>query len=183
MDEKDWEHLVAVSDKNLDMHQETKNISHKAINNIIFAVSTGTLVVSITFIGNIKDNIIFSNILIISWLCLISTIALNFIAHRLMIKQSSKQIELLNEERKNKFSHGGNYVEEVVNENKELEKIVVLGQKVNVGVLITLSIGMLFLVWFVSLNLAQKSIDKKQNIESRETNVTKVIIIKNYYPN
>ena len=166
MDQKAVEHLKEVSDKNLDMHRQTKDFSHQAMNNILFVVSTGAFVLSISFIGNIKTVIAMPEVLIMSWIFLIITVALNFFAHSLMIRQSNRQIKLLNQERYEGFPHLNEFNKQVVKTDKELNEIVHKGKEVNKAVITFLLLGLASLIIFGAANLF--AINRTNKIQSRE---------------
>lgn len=157
MDQKSVEHLKEVSDTNLEMHRQTKDSSHQAMNNILFVVSSGAFVLSISFIGNIKSVIAVPWVLIASWAFLITAIALNFAAHFFMIKQSNRQIKLINKERYDGFPNLNEFNNEVVKKDEELKEIVRKGNQVNKAVLTFLSLGLVALIVFGAANLLEQN--------------------------
>lgn len=161
--EEHLKHCIEVSDSNLSMHQETKNISYKAIDNMLFVVSTGTLVISISFIGYIKTYIHWPWLLIASWFFLIISVAINYTGHKLMIAQSKRQIDLLNEERRNKFIHSANYDAEVVRKDAKMNEIILWGNRANTWGVIFLCLGLLSLLFFGGINLLAQNEINKQN--------------------
>lgn len=148
------EHLIAVSDANLKMHQETKNASYKILNNIIFVVSSGALVVSITFIGYLKlETLVLDRwILVMSWFFLILTILGNFFVHTLQIQESRRQITLINEWRGSGFPNPNNFQTGVVDKDADLNKLANKKEFLNLAVCCCLFLGVLALFIFATIN-------------------------------
>ena len=105
-------------------------------------------------------------VLIMSWIFLIITVALNFFAHSLMIRQSNRQIKLLNQERYEGFPHLNEFNKQVVKTDKELNEIVHKGKEVNKAVITFLLLGLASLIIFGAANLF--AINRTNKIQSRE---------------
>jgi hypothetical protein len=160
---KQLDHLIEVTDRNLSMHQETKNISYKALNNIIFGVSTGTFVLSISLIGYLKTTIYFPILLVLAWVALIVAIIGNYYAHVLTISQSRRQMQLINGFRASGFQNAHMFDTDVVANDSELNQNVKVGRIANMAVLISLGLGLLFVFLFAAINLlAQNEVRKDE---------------------
>lgn len=172
------DHQIKVSDRNHDRHMEVVLTSHKSMNSIIFVISTGTLVLSISFIGYIKTYLHHPWILILCWFSLMCSIGFNFYAHILSSNSSIRQIELLNEERKNGFLNGVNF-NDVVDKDKKIIKIRKRAKMTNWIVITSLIVGLAALFFFGGINLlAQNAINK--DAQDR-LNAPIPTIINNYY--
>ena len=163
MEKNKFDQLSDISLKNLEMHNEVSSNAYKTMNNIIFVISTGSFVLTISFISNLKTHIYFSYLLLISWLFLFLTIVFNFLAHWITAHSSNRKNELINEARISGFPDGGNFnkkhdLDEKIIKYKKLSKIV------NICVLTFLPLGIISLIFFSWMNLtAQNKINLIQN--------------------
>ncbi len=144
--------LEEVSSKNIETHMKIKSDAYKAMNNIIFVISTGAFVVVISLIGYLKTYIYHPWILLVSIISLSLTITLNFIAHWITAKSSIRLIGLLNKERSDGFPGGGGFSEIFKNDN-DIKYYKKFAGWVNVSVLIFLILGVAALICFGYLNL------------------------------
>ncbi len=129
--------------------QEYKSISSN-LDKLIFGLSSGTIVLSITFIDKIVSlkNINDIFFLKLSWSLLIITLVINLIAHQLVLTDTKKAIEKLTQ----------------WFEGKELETPDLqsswgkIANSLNTISLISLIIGISFLAYFASINISQLTI-------------------------
>lgn len=141
--EKDRENLIKIKEKSDDDFE--KNITY---------ISAGALGLSMTFIEkiiNIPKAICFY-LLIIAWGLLTITLLVNLLSHYL----SSYYLELATEEFDNNDKNTNANIDR---RNKRLRRI-------NIGTIITLILGIIFLIIFLSINLY------KMSNESEKTKTT-----------
>ncbi len=165
------DHLTELSDKNLSMHQERKNTSFKQQDKIIFIISTGTLVLSITFIGYLKTVIYWPHLLPAAWFFLVATVILNFVTHISIIRQARRQIEIINQWRETGFPDPMDFQKEKVDKDSQLNHIVRWTNRYEIATVTCLIVGLLFLFTFATLNLiAQNKVNQivKEKQEARE---------------
>jgi len=118
MDKERRDHLIDVSQRNLDSNAELKNNAYRSMNNIIFVVSTGAFVITISFISYLKIYIHASWLLLFSWVCLFLAIVFNFLAHWITSKMAIRANDLINEERKTGFPNNGDFNKQLVEDKK-----------------------------------------------------------------
>lgn len=171
MDKDRRDHLIDVSQRNLDKNTEVANNAFRSMNNIIFVVGTGAFVLTISFIGYIKIHIYSSWLLLISWVCFLITITFNFLAHWITAKMALRSNELVNEERRSGFSDNGDFNKKSDNDEK-MKTYKKRAKLINFFVLCSLPLGIITLIFFSWINL---SLQNKDNIQFLRTlNVNKV---------
>ncbi len=147
------QHNIEVAQRNFDMHQNTKNIAYKALDNVLFVLATGTLVISMGYISNTKTEIIHPFILFGSWLIFICSIISIIFYYGWTIKESNRQQYLLKEQSKLRFP--ANYQETIEND-QELEYI---SKKRNFCLRSTIFLiiaGMFSLFLFIVVNISNR---------------------------
>lgn len=152
-------HNIEVSQSNLDMHQETKNISYKAINNILFAVGSGTFVLSINFLIGINAPLKWPALLIVSWGLLICSIVGNMMVHLFTIQQTVEQINLNNQWRTSNFAVD---IEVMASNNPRLQEVAKWGNRISWIAISTLIVGIVCLTIFVSANFLAQNDSRRQ---------------------
>lgn len=167
MEKEKLDHLRDVSMKNLEMHNEVMSNAYKTMNNIIFVVSTGSFVLTISFIGSLKTHIYYSFLLLISWIFLFFTITLNFVAHWITAQSSLRSNELTNEARTTGFPDGGNFNKKSKVDSKII-KYKIWAKIVNTCVLVFLPLGIISLICFSWMNLISQN---KTNVIQNQVNL------------
>lgn len=148
VDDKHWEHLF----------EAYKESSTQFDKNILY-ISSGALGLSMTFLSDVVDlpNATCKVLLTISWVVLTLTILISLVSHYLSMKALNLEMKNLYLDVKNK-----------------MDKWV---KGLNISMLVTLPLGILFLVIFISINLnsmAKKVKTKeKQGIELPKKPVSK----------
>ena len=167
-DEKDREYLENLSLRNHASEGEMQKYALSELNKIIFILGTGTFVLSISFIGYLKVEIVHPWFLIISWICFVGAISCNILAHLSTYHVSGKRMTAINKSRSSGFSKSW----ETEDENA-IERWKILGNVVNYTVFIFLATGMLFLLLFAGENLlTQNNLFKQSAIRTENTSST-----------
>jgi hypothetical protein len=140
-----------LSRANLDMHTNIININIKSMNNIIFVVSTGVFVLSLSLIHYIERPVVYPKLVVFSWLAIFLVMILNFFALWLMVRYSQRQKEITNQWRVNNFSNPSEYNSDIINDKelKALEKDMKWTNKI---VFILLPSGIFTLILFTIVN-------------------------------
>jgi hypothetical protein len=147
--------LDDLSEKNISRHQAMVDYGLQQVNTIIFALGTGTLVLSISFIAYLKNAPVHPILLILAWGCFLFAIFGNLLSHWMTFKFADTSINLINASRKGGYSRSW---EETIQENKTINTLRKLSMPIFVGVLLCLVGGLLFLIIFVSSNLLAQSV-------------------------
>lgn len=82
--------------RNFEAHEKSKQYGVSSINNIIFLISTGTFVLSISFIGYVKTILLHPKLLVLSWVLLAIAIAGNVVSHIVTIELAKRNQDLIN---------------------------------------------------------------------------------------
>lgn len=120
-------------------------------------ISGGALGFSLTFIKDIApfSEAVYVWILYLSLVCFIYTIGIGFFGHYLSLRQISKSIELVSNE---KYSE--------LKSDKWIPKI-------NLSIVITLTLGILFMVVYCVLNIENQKTKTTYKIQNKQLRVTK----------
>lgn len=141
---------------------ETLNKNQEDFEKQLIYVSAGTLGASMFFIEKVVKDISLSKdkwLLIASWIFLGSTIVINAISHFVAMNYNYKSIDEIDK---------GNYSQKLsLSRNKNLKYI-------NLTTVITLLIGIFFLILFTSINISMS--DSKQNNQSGNTTKPTTIV-------
>ncbi len=130
---------------------KTQRNAHAAINKIIFTVAAGTFVLSISFIGYLKNEIAWPWMLIAAWIFLAICLLVNMYAHWLTYDFAKRSIEHID------FSRSNNYIptwNKLIAEDEYLmKKWPKKAAIIFIIVLILLILGVTCLIFFAGKNL------------------------------
>jgi hypothetical protein len=155
--------LDDLSEKNIGRHQAMMDYGLQQVNTIIFALGTGTLVLSISFISYLKNPPIHPIFLILAWVCFLLAIFGNLFSHWMTFKFADTSISLINASRKAGYS---NSWEDTILTNNTINMLGKLSMPIFVGVLFFLVGGLLFLIIFVSSNLIAQGAIRQSDLQS-----------------
>ena len=151
-------------DRDLRNYREIYNNAIKDMNSIIFVISTGMFVLSVTFIGYIKSYLHAEWALISSWIFIAITIVLNFSAHFYTSKTTNKKIKILNKFSLYTFVDYDIYKKNHVDENPDVLEFERKGKFTNY-VIASLSLALVLLLIFGIINLINQNNLNKKNIK------------------
>lgn len=140
----------------------------KSINNIIFAIITGTFVFSLTFVGTMEAPYEELGLLMTSWIFLIISIVGNILAHYLMLRHSVRSQNIIK-------CILGDTTKNMEKEKTAIGKIGGWMVFINALVFTALATALLYLFLFVGSNMYSKN----QEILIKKDPVPQVI--NNYY--
>jgi hypothetical protein len=149
------------SSKEIDDEQGVFMYAVREINKIIFAVGTGVLVLSITFIGQLQE-VTRPKLLVVSWLLLVGAVAGNGVAHWLTMQIAGKRIELISEWKSEGYPHKPSGINADISDNKGMKRLVRWMFPINIMVPVCLVFGILSLAIFASMNLMSKTEARQQ---------------------
>lgn len=159
------EYLERLSISNIDIHRETQAYGIEELNKIIFVVSTGTFVLSISFIGYLKTEVTHPWLLIFSWIFLILAITCNVAAHLITVFVADRRMTHLNTSRKRNYDP---HWETLTADDKSMHWWIKQAKRINIAVWLFLSGGLFFLLWFGGSNLlVQNALYHEQNIQNK----------------
>ena len=161
------EYLESLSLKAYEFQMGMRNYALSELNKIIFVLGTGTLVISISFIGYLKTIIVMPWLLIASWIFFVMAIASNISAHLITYRTSNKKMDAINQSRSSGFTTDWN-----TNDDEESKKLKKWGQRINWVVFISLGAGMLFLLTFCAVNLLTQNQLRRQEVVQTVQNST-----------
>lgn len=145
------EYLEKFSLRELDYQKSVKDKAVESINRIIFTVAAGTFVLSISFVGYLKSEIVWPWLLIAAWIFLAGCLAVNTYAHWLTYHFADLQIGHINRSRSKGFEP--EWVK-TIKKDKYLMKIwPKIADRVFVAVFTLLVAGIVCLIFFAGINL------------------------------
>ena len=172
MDKERKDHLIQVSDINQERQTELGNTAYRSMNNIIFVLSTGSFVLTISLIGYLKNYITHSYFLLISWCFLFLSITFNFLAHFVTAKIAERSFQLVNEERAHGFPYDGDFNKKIDTDDK-IKKYRFRAKITTYVVLTSLPFAIITLIIFSWLNLiSQNKINELNQNKPNTENIT-----------
>ncbi|MEN9614134.1 MAG: hypothetical protein RLZZ347_441 [Candidatus Parcubacteria bacterium] len=148
------EYLENISLKDFDGQQKVKDYVQSEINKIIFYLGTGTFVLSISFIGYLKNNLLHPKVLIVAWVCLALVILGQVIIHTLSKWVADKKQTLINKSRSSNFNHSW---QDATTKDTEIIKWMKYASYLNIIILTLLLGGIIALLFFASSNLLYRN--------------------------
>lgn len=146
--EKEKEYLEDLSLKNHKLQKDLLDTAVAELNKIIFVLATGTFILSISFIGYLKTEIVWPWLLIASWVCFAGALFCNIFAHLVTYTLSDKRLTAINNSRSSGFQKDWD-----VENREDITKWKKKGKTVNYAVFIFLAAGILLLLIFGAGNL------------------------------
>lgn len=144
------EYLEKLSLLDFENQQKVKDYAGNELNKIIFYLSTATFVLSISFIGYLKMEIIFPYILIASWICFIVAIGGQMYNHWISKKVAERKQSLINKSRSVGFYQ---LWQTMTESDVEISKLLKWANMIDKIVIFSLIFGLILLFIFGSNNL------------------------------
>ncbi len=154
-DQQELQAEKAIQDSH-NLYQELKNYHYRSIHNIIFAIGTGTFVLSISFIGNLSSPLEIPLVLVASWFLLVCSIVLKIYSHQLAQHIASLCQTVLEEHIMKGYSNPNFNVNNPT--SPEIEKLEKKRGEVDNLTLIFIGFGIFALLLFASANLLAQNI-------------------------
>jgi hypothetical protein len=148
-------YLEEFSLRELDSQKKTSENAVENINKIIFTVSAGTFVLSISFVGYLKSEIVWPWLLIAAWVFLAGCLAINTYAHWLTYNRSTLQMKHINASRSKGFEP--EWGETMEKDGYLMKTWPRLASRVLVGVFTLLVAGIVCLISFAAANLLSQN--------------------------
>ncbi|MDQ5954872.1 MAG: hypothetical protein QG583_800 [Patescibacteria group bacterium] len=145
-----FKEIDTLSLDNIRMYRDVSNTAVKHVNNIIFIISSGTFVASISFIGYLKTTPKYPWLLIFAWVFFFSAICGNVIVHYLSAKRSDRGVIELNNYRKEGFEPFWNMVE---SRDPKVNLMTRWANRITFFVFSCIFFGMAFLIAFGAVNI------------------------------
>ncbi len=150
LDKEQREYFENLSLKDFDGQQKVKDYVQSEINKIIFYLSTGTFVISISFIGYLKNEPMLPWFLISTWFCFLIVIGTQILIHIFSKRIAEKKQILINECRENAFSYSW---QNSIKMDPYINNLSKWASRLDIFGFILLVTGLIFLLVFASFNL------------------------------
>lgn len=146
------ERMMKLITGNFHMHQEVKQSALKAFHNTIFVIGTGTFVLSVSFIGYLKVEILWPCLLILTWILLILSIGSDTFMTWCTVRCSLRDQNLLNKWTASNFTDPPNWNMDSSSDEKikTYTRWIYRSEKIAVASLLS---ALVSLVIFASINL------------------------------
>jgi hypothetical protein len=148
------EYLEKLSARDFESQQKVKDYTGGELNRIIFYLSTGTFVLSMSFIGYLKTEVVYPYLLIWSWIFFSLAILGQMVGHWVSKQSADRRQVLINESRKSNFK---TFYQETTDSDTLVKRYKKIGSISDILIVCFLILGISFLLFFGASNVLNRN--------------------------